>query len=205
MKMDSEFFSGFTKDLQDPKLWKQFHERLREKEGGSENSAAEIPPLPKIDGEYLFWEMMGRSRAKDPYIFPALCKLKASGQFLIGALSNTVIFPEGHPYNDNERDGLRPQFDFFVSSAHVGMRKPDPRVYTLALKEMEELAARRGLEGFKPDDIVFLDDIGENLKAGKKAGMRTLKVVLGSTQDAVKQLEELTGLQLLDAEEKARL
>lgn len=203
--MDAEFFSGFTKDLQDPKLWKQFHERLRQKDGAGGKSTAEIPPLPKIDGEYLFWEMMGRSRAKDPYIFPALRKLKASGQFLIGALSNTVIFPEGHPYNDNERDGLRAQFDFFVSSAHVGLRKPDPRVYTLALKEMEELAARRGLKGFKSDDIVFLDDIGENLKGARNAGMRTLKVVLGRTQDAVKELEEVTGLQLLDGEEKARL
>lgn len=202
--MDAEFFAGFTKDLQDPELWRQFHERLRQQKGGKE-SAAEIPPVPKIHGEYLFWEMMRMSRAKDPYIFPALRKLKASGQFLIGALSNTVIFPEGHPYNDNEKDGLRSQFDFFVSSAHVGLRKPDPNVYTLALKEMEELAARRGLKDFKPDDVVFLDDIGENLKGAKNAGMRTLKVVLGRTQDSVKELEKITGLQLLDGEEKARL
>lgn len=203
--MDAEFFAGFTRDLQDPKLWEQFHERLRQKDGKNSATAVETPPLPKVDGEFLFWEMMGRSRAKDPYIFPALRKLKASGQFLIGALSNTVIFPEGHPYNDNERDGLRSQFDFFVSSAHVGLRKPDARVYAMALKEMEELAARRGVEGFRPDDIVFLDDIGENLKGAKKAGMRTLKVVLGRTQDAVKELEEITGLQLLEGEEKARL
>lgn len=202
--MDAEFFAGFTKDLQDPELWRQFHERLRQQKGGKE-SAAEIPPVPKIHGEYLFWEMMRMSRAKDPYIFPALRKLKASGQFLIGALSNTVIFPEGHPYNDNEKDGLRSQFDFFVSSAHVGLRKPDPHVYTLALKEMAELAARRGLKDFKPDDVVFLDDIGENLKGAKNAGMRTLKVVLGRTQDSVKELEKITGLQLLDSEEKARL
>lgn len=204
--MDAEFFAGFTSDLQDPELWKQFHERLRQKNGANgKESTAGIPPLPKIDGEYLFWEMMGMSRAKDPYIFPALRKLKASGQFLIGALSNTVIFPEGHPYNDHERDGLREQFDFYVSSAHIGLRKPDPRVYTMALKEMEDLAVRRGLKGFKPDDIVFLDDIGENLKGAKKAGMRTLKVVLGRTQDTVKELEKITGLQLLDSEEKARL
>lgn len=202
--MDAEFFAGFTKDLQDPELWRQFHERLRQQKGGKE-SAAEIPPVPKIHGEYLFWEMMRMSRAKDPYIFPALRKLKASGQFLIGALSNTVIFPEGHPYNDNEKDGLRSQFDFFVSSAHVGLRKPDPDVYTLALKEMAELAARRGLKDFKADDVVFLDDIGENLKGAKNAGMRTLKVVLGRTQDSVKELEKITGLQLLDGEEKARL
>jgi FMN phosphatase YigB (HAD superfamily) len=203
--MDAAFFAGFTNDLQNPALWKQFHEQSRKKEGASSTSTTTIPPLPTVDGEFLFWEMMRVSRATDPYIFPALRKLKASGQFLIGALSNTVIFPDGHPYNDNGRDGVRAQFDFFVSSAHSGLRKPDPRIYQLALKEMRELAERRGIEGgVEAGDVVFLDDIGENLKGARKAGMRTLKVVLGRTRDAVKELEEITGLQLLE-EEKAML
>ena len=200
--MDSGFFAGFTNDLQNPALWKQFHEQLRQKNGSSKTAA--IPPPPKVDGEYLFWEMMRVSRATDPYIFPALRKLKESGQFLLGALSNTVIFPDGHPYNEIERDGIRAQFDFFVSSAHSGLRKPDPRIYQLALKEMRELAERRGVD-LKAEDIVFLDDIGENLKGARNAGMRTLKVVLGRTRDAVKELEEITGLELLEGEEKARL
>jgi hypothetical protein len=34
--------------------------------------------------------------------------------------------------------------------------------------------------------------------------MRTVKVTLGKTQDAVRELEKITGLQLLD-EDKARL
>jgi epoxide hydrolase-like predicted phosphatase len=135
-------------------------------------------------------------------MYPALKKLRESGQFLMGALSNTVIFPEGHEYN-KDASGVKSQFDFFISSAHSGLRKPDPKIYQMALQEMDTLAKKRGLPGTNPNDVVFFDDIGENLKGAKKAGMRTVKVTLGKTQDAVKELEKLTGLQLL--EDQARL
>ena len=44
--------------------------------------------------------------------------------------------------------------------------------------------------------MLFLDDIGENLKAGKARGFRTLKVHLGRAFEAVDELEEVTGLKL---------
>lgn len=135
-------------------------------------------------------------------MYPALKKLRASGQFLMGALSNTIIFPDGHEYN-NASD-VKNQFDFFISSAHTGLRKPDPKIYQVALQEMDNLAKQRGLPGTNPNDIVFFDDIGENLKGAKMAGMRTIKVTLEKTKDAVKELERLTGLQLLN-EGKAQL
>ena len=47
-------------------------------------------------------------------------------------------------------------------------------------------------------DIVFLDDIGENLKMGREVGMRTVRVVLGKTWRAVKELEGLLGVELMD-------
>jgi HAD superfamily hydrolase (TIGR01509 family) len=96
-------------------------------------------------------------------------------------------------------------FDFFISSAHTGLRKPDPRIYELALKEMNDLAKKKGMPTLAPNDIVFLDDIGINLKWAAKAGMRTLKVNLGRTKEAVMELEDITGLQLLQSEGKARL
>ncbi|KAJ5561613.1 hypothetical protein N7535_003925 [Penicillium sp. DV-2018c] len=199
IKMDADFFAGFTADLERPDLWKEFHQKIQGKEG---RSGAAIPPLPNVDGEWLFWEMMRISRTPDRYMYPALKKLRESGQFLMGALSNTVIFPDGHEYN-NVSD-VKKQFDFFISSAHTGLRKPDPKIYQVALQEMDNLAKSRGLGGVNPDDVVFFDDIGENLKGAKKAGMRTVKVVLGKTEDAVKELEKITGLQLLD-DSRARL
>jgi FMN phosphatase YigB (HAD superfamily) len=50
--------------------------------------------------------------------------------------------------------------------------------------------------------MVFLDDIGENLKAARKAGMRTIKVNLGRSREAVKELEKITGMKLSGDVEK---
>ncbi|GCB22731.1 60S ribosomal protein L5 [Aspergillus awamori] len=172
IKMDADFFTEFNKDLRNPDLWKAFHERLQKQRPDS--APTSVPPLPALDAEFLFWEMMRVSRTPDPYMFPALKKLKQSGQFIMGALSNTVIFPDGHPYN-TDIDDKKSQFDFFISSAHTGLRKPDGKIYQVALQEMENVARKKGLGGIRPSDIVFLDDIGENLKGAKKAGMRTLK------------------------------
>lgn len=200
--LDAEFFAGFNRDLSNPALWKLFHEQQLQKKGLDASNP--VPPLPKIDAEWLFWEMMRISRTPDPYMFPALKKLKNSGQYLMGALSNTVKYPDGHAYN-NDVSGVKSQFDFFISSAHTGLRKPDPKIYEVAIQEMDALAKKRGLPGVQPSDIVFLDDIGQNLKAAKKAGLRTVKVTLGRIEDAVKELEKITGLSLLEDEDKARL
>lgn len=202
INIDADFFAGFNRDLSNPDLWKQFHKRFQKKDGSTGSAA--LPPVPTVDAERLFWEMMRKSREPDLYMFPALKKLRASGQYLMGALSNTVKFPDGHPYN-TDVSGVKSQFDFFISSAHTGLRKPEPLIYEVAIREMNTLAKKRGLAGVRPADIVFLDDIGQNLKAAKEAGMRTVKVTLGKTQDAVIELEKITGLQLLEEEDKARL
>ncbi|KAL9638329.1 MAG: hypothetical protein Q9204_001542 [Flavoplaca sp. TL-2023a] len=163
-----------------------------------------LPPLPEIDGESLFWSMMGHSRNPDPYVFPALLQLKklpVNERPVIAALSNTVIFPPGHPYNrlaDPPESDPRGQFDIFVASAEVGLRKPDPKIYQLAIEELDKLDKEKGGSGVKAEDCVFLDDIGENLKTAKGLGMRTIKVVLGKTWRAVKELEQATGLSLMD-------
>lgn len=144
------------------------------------------------------------SQTPDPFMYPALLKLKASGQFIIAALSNTVIYPDGHPYQKKMEQGIFKNFDVFVSSAHTGLRKPDPEVYQVAMKKINEMSAANGRGVIKPEDVVFLDDIGENLKWGKKAGLRTIRVMLGKTEDAVKELEAITDLKLLDGN-RARL
>lgn len=208
--LDSAFFEGFKSDLSQKTLWQEFHTRTArlsrehhsESLGFSGPEAPDIPDIPDIDAERLFWEMMTHSRAPDPHMFPALKRLKASGKFIIAALSNTVIFPPGHPLSRTSETDVRNMFDLFISSAHVGMRKPDPRVYDLTISKLKELARDRQISNdLKPDDIVFLDDIGENLKWGKRAGMRTIRVRLGKTRDAVRELEEATGMKLMDGHE----
>ena len=78
------------------------------------------------------------------------------------------------------------------------MRKPSPEIYALTLRTLREHYSSKfpNSPPLSPSDILFLDDIGENLKAAKTAGFRTLKVNLGRAYEAVEELENITGLEL---------
>jgi hypothetical protein len=110
--------------------------------------------------------------------------------------------PEAEGGIGDERQDIRQIFEVFISSAHVGMRKPERRVYELAVQEIQKLGTERA-ERIEPGDILFLDDIGGNLKAAREVGMRTIKVTLGRVRDAVKELEGQVGISLI--EEGAKL
>ena len=58
-------------------------------------------------------------------------------------------------------------FDAVIDSAHVGVRKPDPRIFHLTLER---------LGGIAPQDAVFLDDFHGNVTAAEKLGMRGILV-----------------------------
>ena len=177
------------------------------------SSIKDNPPI--IDGEALFWTMMDASRQPDPYMFPALERLQSqSPRPIIAALSNTVTFPPDHTYAQEGRSSepskkgdevlFTPKtfFDVYIASAEVGMRKPSRDIYELAIHRISEYADKNGKGSIKPEDIVFLDDIGENLRMGKEVGMQTIRVRLGKTWRAVKELEAVLGTELMD--EKTR-
>lgn len=163
-----------------------------------------LPPLPKIDSESLFWSMMDHSRNPDPYVLPALLRLEKlpyKERPILAALSNTTIFPPDHPssrMSDSPGSDPRSHFDIFISSAEVGLRKPDPAIYKLAVKKLDNFDKEKGGHGVIAEDCVFLDDIGENLKPAKEMGMKTIKVILGKTWRAVKELEQTIGIELMD-------
>ncbi|KAI9055937.1 hypothetical protein LZ554_000872 [Drepanopeziza brunnea f. sp. 'monogermtubi'] len=207
LPLDNSFFEGFSSDLHNPSVWSTFYKNKARKANPS--LAAEVPPVPKVDASFLFWEMMSHSRAFDPWMAPALHALKknASETYILAALSNTVIFPPGHPYaNPPPESDIRALFDVFVSSAHVGMRKPDPAIYAHTLQTLNAWARSnastpRGQalnlsSGITAEDVLFLDDIGENLKAAHAFGFHTIKVPLGRAYEAVAELESITGMEL---------
>lgn len=92
--MDTDFFAGFNSDLQSREHWENFYREHVKKAGVQIDT---IPPVPNVDGEYMFNKMMMASREPDPWMWPALKKLKASNQYLVAALSNTMIFPVCEP------------------------------------------------------------------------------------------------------------
>ena len=211
-----------------PDVWSAYLQKLSKEGaagGGQAIDGGKIDGHGKgvadIDAKRLFWRMMKISRAPDPYMYPALKKLKQSGRFVLGAFSNNVAFPTGilddegvlftkdlilppppHPHANDSKD-VTTLFDIFLGSAAVGVRKPDPEAYKLAVREMDKIAKSKGMGRVTAESTLFLDDIGINLKFARKTGLRTIKVNLGKTKDAVKELEREAGMKLLD--EKARL
>ena len=75
-------------------------------------------------------------------------------------------------------------FDVIVESSVVGRRKPQPEFYELACE----------LADVEPSRVVFLDDLGINLKPARAMGMTTIKVV--NAAQAIGELEAATGLAL---------
>ena len=58
-------------------------------------------------------------------------------------------------------------FDFVVDSSHAGVRKPDPRIFEIALEQLGDVA---------PAEVVFLDDYQANVDAARGLGMRAITV-----------------------------
>ena len=75
-------------------------------------------------------------------------------------------------------------FDVVIESSRVGVRKPDPKIYELVCEAM----------GVEPSEVVFLDDLGVNLKPAAAMGMTTIKVI-DATQ-AIAELQEVVGFSL---------
>jgi putative hydrolase of the HAD superfamily len=75
-------------------------------------------------------------------------------------------------------------FDVVLESSKVGVRKPDPRFYEMACEALS----------VAPGEVVYLDDLGINLKPARAMGMRTIKVI--SADQALEELSSILGMPL---------
>ncbi len=127
--------------------------------------------------------MMGRiaqSAGPRPAMLEAVARIKGKG-LSVAALTNNWAQEEPETQNHSE---LRDHFDVFIESSVEGLRKPDPRIYHLACERLS----------VTPDQAIFLDDIGANLKPARALGMATIKVV--TPEAALCELSELLGFAL---------
>jgi epoxide hydrolase-like predicted phosphatase len=102
-----------------------------------------------------------------------------SSRFKTACLTNNFLSMEA---------GLRPDiaevfalFNVVFESSRLGVRKPDPEFYRLAC---EALAVA-------PNEVVFLDDLGVNLKPARAMGMET--ILVRSPDTALRELFALVG------------
>jgi putative hydrolase of the HAD superfamily len=128
-------------------------------------------------------EIMARiasATAVRPKAVAAIRALRASGR-KVAALTNNWVDAD----QTSKMGMLRAEFDVFIESTRVGLRKPDPAIYRLACQEL----------GVVPTETAFLDDIGLNLKAARELGMATIKVTV--LEEALAELERLVDMPLL--------
>jgi epoxide hydrolase-like predicted phosphatase len=74
-------------------------------------------------------------------------------------------------------------FDDVVDSSDVGLRKPNPAIYRLALDRLGATAHR----------TAFLDDIASNVDGAERVGLRAVLVEPGGLE-AIATVRELAGL-----------
>jgi putative hydrolase of the HAD superfamily len=130
----------------------------------------------RVDGREVLSCLSGEMR---PQMVEAVRRCRE--QLTTGLLTNNFVTAESSL--DTHVDVLA-LFDIVVESARTGVRKPEPRFYEIACE----------LAGVEPAEVVFLDDLGINLKPAAAMGMTTIKVT--DPDVALGELEAVVGFAL---------
>lgn len=122
-----------------------------------------------------------------PEMIVTLKKIK--GNLIQACLTNNIqsmgdMDFEGNVSASGKHEEVMELFDFVFESSKENVRKPDPEFYIRACE--------RG--NVNPDEVVFLDDLGINLKPAKALGMKTIKVV--KPQEALLELNSYLEIDL---------
>ena len=122
-----------------------------------------------------------------PEMIEALSKIK--GNLVQACLTNNIQSMnekgfEGNVSASGKHNEVMELFDFVFESSKENIRKPDPGFYLRACE--------RG--NVDPSSVVFLDDLGINLKPAKQLGMKTIKVI--RPLDALTELNEYLEIEL---------
>lgn len=138
----------------------------------------------ELDGWRILRSLSGDIR---PQMVEAL--RRCSRAFRVACITNNMKHGEGPGMArsaDKAKDvaEIMMLFEHVVESSKLGLRKPDPRIYRHACD----------LLGVQPEECIYLDDLGINLKPARALGMRTIKV--GDPDVAIDELQAMVGIPL---------
>src|SRR5690242_7950974 len=167
---------GLPKDLvrrinstnPDTNAWARFERAEIDAAAFDAEFAAEARALGHdLPGSVVLAVLSGTVR---PRMVAAIDLLKERGHKL-GCITNNV--PAGHGAQMSATEeraaeiaAIMARFEYVVESSKVGVRKPDPAIYELACTGL----------GVRPEECVYLDDLGINCKPAAALGMRAIKV-----------------------------
>ncbi|MCH2408171.1 MAG: HAD-IA family hydrolase [Acidimicrobiales bacterium] len=129
----------------------------------------------ELDAQRILEGLHGSLR---PSMVEALSK--CSSKFKTAMLTNNIT-PMGEQDLDEDVQKVVEIFDLLIESSIEGCRKPEEKFYEVACERLN----------VKPENCVFLDDLGINLKPARAMGMTTIKVI--DPEDAIKELYEILG------------
>ena len=129
-----------------------------------------------LDGRLVLERLAGEIR---PRMVSAI-ESCGKGGYKTACLTNNFLSEERAISPDVAR--VYELFDAVLESRVLGVRKPDPRFYELACEALAVM----------PEESVFLDDLGVNLKPARALGIHTIKVA--DPDDALDELGSLLGL-----------
>ncbi|CAN5535253.1 HAD-IA family hydrolase [soil metagenome] len=133
----------------------------------------------RVDGNEVIACLHGEIR---PAMVEALRRCKE--HFATALLTNNFVTGTPEWSSGGSFAELVPLFDVIVESSSAGCRKPEPSFYEIALEQL----------GVDASQVVFLDDLGINLKPARALGMTTIKV--GDPEVAIRELEQVVGIAL---------
>jgi putative hydrolase of the HAD superfamily len=97
-----------------------------------------------------------------PDVLAVAAAMAADSRYFMAALNNESLSLNQYRI---ERFDLGRYFRCFFSSCYLGMRKPDIRIYELAL----------GVTQARAEESIFIDDRPENLEPARQLKMRTVQ------------------------------
>lgn len=132
----------------------------------------------ELDPVRILVRALGGEGARDAVVARAR-RLRADG------LRTALVTNNAREFRDGWRSliPLDELFDAVIDSSEVGVRKPDPAIFELALREVG---------GVAPEAAVFLDDYPGNVAAAQRLGMHGV-LVEDDPSGALRELDRLVG------------
>ena len=132
----------------------------------------------KINANEILMQLYGSLR---PIMVNKIISLAKSKKYKLICLTNVLKGIKKFMPKEREEDvnNIMSYFDVIYESYKIGMRKPESRIYEYIIENLAII----------PNEAVFLDDLGMNLKTAKKLGINTIKVV--DPEESIKELDLL--------------
>ncbi|MEZ5118107.1 MAG: HAD-IA family hydrolase [Candidatus Nanopelagicales bacterium] len=166
-------------------LWERYQAaEITERDYWLSFAARAVERGAPLDGHPHLMRAMFQTPGVDP-VRPeaaALIREAAASGIRLGILTNEMIDFQGREFTEGQ--WWYPLFPVFVDSSELGIRKPDPQPYRVAIERM----------GLPADRIVFVDDNPAYVDAGRREGLRCVLLDVRDPAAAFDQARRSLGL-----------